>query len=259
VKRRVHSAFGNRHSAIGFTLIELLVVVAILSILAALLLPALGRAKEAGRSAVCMNNLRQLGLIELAYASDFRGWSAPMYHQGPMTNYWIQTLILNGYAPKKVTRQPTIFLCPSNKPRVWTNEALHDADIPEIYFSYGMRIAQNINVQPYASFSIGQTRVLNSVSGEDFRDAAGFLFIGDTVANAPLLPAYDRRQAVYFRGDFNFGVECVHLRHNRRGNFLFGDGHVESLSKSQLVGKFGTVSGTYSFDAAQIDETEGTR
>jgi prepilin-type processing-associated H-X9-DG protein len=141
---------------------------------------------------------------------------------------------------------------------VWTNEALHDAAVPEIYFSYGMRIAQNINVQPYASFGIGQPRALNSVSGEDFRDPAGFLFIGDTVANAPLLPAYHRMQAVYFRADFNFGVECVHLRHNRRGNFLFGDGHVESLAKNQLVGKFGTVTGTYSFDAAQIDVTDGS-
>lgn len=60
----------------GFTLIELLVVIAIIALLVALLLPALGSARRAGRTAVCQSNLRQFGIAHASYASDFRDYIA---------------------------------------------------------------------------------------------------------------------------------------------------------------------------------------
>lgn len=93
----------------GFTLIELLVVIAIIALLAAILFPVFGRARESARRSSCQSNLKQIGLGVIQYTQDFdERYFLPVIDLGSDTVSW-PTLV------QPYTKSSQVFLCPSGE------------------------------------------------------------------------------------------------------------------------------------------------
>jgi prepilin-type N-terminal cleavage/methylation domain-containing protein/prepilin-type processing-associated H-X9-DG protein len=188
----------------GFTLVELLVVIAIISILAGMLLPAVGRAKGKAHATHCFSNLKQIALATQIYAHDHNGL---IQIDSPLSASRTWGFILS--SNQNLTSE--LFVCPSYAPKRFTN-----------WFQiYGVRQDPPSNA---VAGAFGEM-----LKSEQIEEPSAYAHVADTTSRGK--QGVGARQYYYFRVA---NEKEVHARHGQKANVMFLDGHAEGANRNRL-------------------------
>jgi prepilin-type N-terminal cleavage/methylation domain-containing protein/prepilin-type processing-associated H-X9-DG protein len=249
---RVRFSAGEKVQA-GFTLIELLVVIAIIAILAAMLLPALSRAKARANGIKCISNLRQLGLAMIFYAEDTAYYPVGIAQdQGAA---WIWCTQMRQYTSSG--RDVEVFKCPVAPPEAqWTIKFGSGLAAQDGYLKDEVRL-----VPGGTSFMSYGYNVWGAYAGLVPNQGLG-VYKNDPMYGATKVSTIKKPTDMIALGDSNWDLKKKGDRdwsgfigmyeerqwpldvHNSRANILFCDGHAQAHKRKDLAAQLLTGRGS---------------
>ena len=203
--------FKSFNTKSGFTLIELLVVISIISLLISILLPALGKARQAAYTSACQSNMRQLGIIQHTYIDMFDGGFVPTWDDVNRPLLGWQNIMEN---IGLLSRNNAVFLCPAESTR----------DVDTWRDCYVGHYGSNMQLS-------GAIKKIDGVPSRSYVKN-GFIQILDHMHQpSNMILMSDVAENFYFEiPSGKFISHCVgNQRHQTDGNgwnYLFADGHV---------------------------------
>lgn len=202
----------------GFTLIELLVVIAIIAMLLGIMLPTLKKAKDHAKKLLCTSNMRQVGIAVQAYMIDSKDHLPPSScHITNPDQYWLR--VLSHY-----TGQQLLFRCPSDKSKNfvdWDRPLSEQSD--KRYSSF----AVNALLDPVCYRYSGKTNEYNRV--DRIHNPMYCIWISEAPDTENFLLA-DHIHPESWEGSVEYAKTFIAWdRHMGKSNYLFADGHAESL------------------------------